>query len=206
MNKKGNQRYQETCQRIEGAMIELLEEKGAGQVTVSEICRKAQVHRTTFYGHYDDIPDLMNHVAGQMFSHVMEGFHLADDEASGEGFIKLFYYIKENRQMFRSLMDYYGSRHYEFAILPSRLERHIKEIMEKAGYEKGESALYYYIFFTEGLKAVIYRWLERDCAESPEKMWKIISKEYEPLRKERIQKKRSKRKKLDKNVEEITKN
>lgn len=194
MNKKGNQRYQETCQRIEEAVIALLEEKEVEQITVSEICRKAQVHRTTFYGHYDDIPDLMNHVAGQMYSHVMEGFKLTDGATPGEGFIKLFYYIKENRQMFRSLMDYYSSKRYKLAILPSEMEQHVKEIMKKSGYEEREVGLYYYIFFTEGLKAVIYHWLERDCAESPEKMWKIVAKEYEPLHMEKIQKKKGRKK------------
>ncbi len=193
MNKKGNQRYQETCQKIEGAVIELLKEKKAEQVTVSEICRRAQVHRTTFYGHYTDIPDLMNHVAGQMYSHVMEGFKLADDATSGEGFIKLFCYIRENQQMFRSLMDYYSSRRYEFDILPSKMEQHVKKLMKKSGFEGEVDSLYYYIFFTEGLKAVIYHWLERGCTETPEEMWRIVSKEYEPLRKEKIQKKKEKR-------------
>ncbi|MCI8714064.1 MAG: TetR/AcrR family transcriptional regulator [Ruminococcus sp.] len=185
MNKKGNQRYRETCQRIEGAMLGLLEKKEPEQISVSEICRSAQVHRTTFYRHYKDIPDLMNHVAGQMFRHVMEGFELSDDATSGEGFVKLFYYIRENRQMFKSLMNYYSSRRYEFAdfptnILPVKMERHIKEIMEEHGYDDKESVLYTYVFFTEGLKAVIYRWLERECAESPEKMWEIVSREYIP--------------------------
>lgn len=196
MNKKGNQRYQETCQRIEDAVIELLDEKEAEQITVSEVCRGAQVHRTTFYGHYKDIPDLMNHVAGRMFKHVMEGFELSDDDTSGEGFVKLFYYIRENRQMFKSLMNYYSSRRYGFAdfpsnILPIKMERHVREIMEECGYDDKESVLYSYVFFTEGLKAMIYRWLERGCAESPEKMWEIVSREYipAPTRKGRAERK-----------------
>lgn len=183
MNKKGNQRYQETCQRIEDAILMLLEKKEAEQITVSEICREAQVHRTTFYGHYKDIPDLMNHVAGRAYKHMMEGFELSDDRTPGEGFVRLFYYIRENQQLFRCLMEYYSARRFEFAMLPPGVEQHMKKVIDKYEGIDRESVFYHHIFFSEGMKAVVYRWLLRECAETPEQMWEIISKEYNPFQK-----------------------
>lgn len=182
MNKKGNQRYQETCQRIENAAMRLLEKKGVEQISVSEICREANVHRTTFYGHYKDIPNLMNHVAARTYKHIMEGFESADNETPGEGFIRLFYYIKENQQTFRTLMDYYNPRRFNIDILPPSAEVLMKKVVEKSEYDDMESIFYHYIFFSEGMNAVIYHWLERRCQESPEQMWEIISKEYNQWR------------------------
>lgn len=181
MNKKGNQRYQETCLRIEKAVLNLLEIKGAEQITVSEVCREAQVHRTTFYGHYKDIPDLMNHVAGKVYEHMMEGFELSGKEKPGEGFVRLFYYIRDNQQLFRCLMDYYSARRFDFAILPPSMEQHMKKVRDKYKGADYESTFYHHIFFSEGLKAVLYRWLMRECAETPEQMWEIVSKEYNPF-------------------------
>lgn len=181
MNKKGNQRYQETCQRIESAMVALLEKKKADQITVSEVCREAQVHRTTFYGHYKDIPDLMNHMAGKMYKHMMEGFELADDETPREGFLRVFYIIRENQPLYHCLMEYYSYEYSEFTVLPPAMEQHIKIRQEKYEGAEREGVFYQHLFFSEGLKAVIYRWLLRECAETPEEMWEIISKNWEVL-------------------------
>lgn len=178
MNKKGNQRYQETCQRIEDAMVLLLDKKTADQITVSEVCREAGVHRTTFYGHYKDIPNLMNHMANRIYKSMLEGFTLAEEETAKEGFLRLFCMIQENQKLYRCLMEYYGFGHMEFGVLPPGLVRHIEKLQEKYKEADRESIFYHHIFFSEGLKAVLYRWLLRECKETPEQMWEIISREY----------------------------
>ena len=55
MNTKGNQRYQDTRKRIEAVVQDLLQTKKLQEITVSEVCRLAGIHRTTFYGHFLDI-------------------------------------------------------------------------------------------------------------------------------------------------------
>ena len=42
------------------AFISLLEEKSFEYITVSEICKKAGVNRSTFYLHYENTVDLLN--------------------------------------------------------------------------------------------------------------------------------------------------
>lgn len=178
MNKKENPRYQDVRRRIEGAMLELLEQKTTDQITVSELCREAKIHRTTFYGHYKDIPNLLDRMAGEMYHEVMRNFFLEEDGAEGEGFLQLFYYIKEHRQLFKSLMDYYASGKYDFNFVPPSLKAHVEKLTEKMQYEDKEEVYYYHIFFSEGVKAMIYRWLKRDCKESPELMQKVVMREY----------------------------
>ena len=55
MNTKGNQRYNETKNKIKGTFLGLLKEKEVNQITVTEICKIANIHRTTFYGHYEEV-------------------------------------------------------------------------------------------------------------------------------------------------------
>ena len=78
MNTKGNQRFVQTRQKIKGVFLELLSEKKIGEITVSEICRRADIHRTTFYGHFDDVYDLMQNMVEEMYVQLMD-FFIVDD-------------------------------------------------------------------------------------------------------------------------------
>lgn len=43
---------------IRDAFVALAMERGDGRITVSDICRVADINRTTFYAHYDSLEDL----------------------------------------------------------------------------------------------------------------------------------------------------
>jgi AcrR family transcriptional regulator len=51
-------RVKKTRIAIRKAFWELTMERGFGNVTVSEVCRRAMINRTTFYRHYEDLDDL----------------------------------------------------------------------------------------------------------------------------------------------------
>lgn len=45
---------------MDKALFALLEEKDFEFITIKEICKKAQVNRSTFYLHYDNTKDLLD--------------------------------------------------------------------------------------------------------------------------------------------------
>ena len=52
--KKIDVRVQRTFNQLMAALMELMTEKGFENLSVSEICDKAGVHRATFYKHFED--------------------------------------------------------------------------------------------------------------------------------------------------------
>ncbi|WP_308797281.1 TetR/AcrR family transcriptional regulator [Agromyces silvae] len=46
-----------TRQALVAALTRLLERRPLDEITVAELCREAGVHRTTFYGHADGVPE-----------------------------------------------------------------------------------------------------------------------------------------------------
>ncbi|UQS84200.1 TetR/AcrR family transcriptional regulator [Bombilactobacillus thymidiniphilus] len=44
--------------RLQGALIRLLQTKELTNITVKRLCDEAQIHRTTFYNHYENISDV----------------------------------------------------------------------------------------------------------------------------------------------------
>ena len=57
---------------INGALADLLQEKPLDKITVSDVVRRAQINRGTFYAHYADIPDVINHLIQNTFSNIRE--------------------------------------------------------------------------------------------------------------------------------------
>lgn len=57
---------------ITAALADLLQEKPLDKVTVSDVVRRAEVNRGTFYAHYADIPDVLNHLIQQIFSTMLD--------------------------------------------------------------------------------------------------------------------------------------
>ena len=57
---------------ITRALADLLQEKPLDKITVTDVVRRAEINRGTFYAHYTDIPDVLHHIINQMFSHIQQ--------------------------------------------------------------------------------------------------------------------------------------
>lgn len=94
MNVANNKRRQDTLQKIEDVFVTLLQEKSLHEVEVSELCKLAQIDRSTFYAHYEDVSALAN-----TFSEKTEEFVLAQPHGE-EDYSWIFACIKEHPQRF----------------------------------------------------------------------------------------------------------
>ncbi len=57
---------------IQKALADLLHEKPLGKITVTDVVRRAEINRGTFYAHYSDIPDVIHHLIEEIFSSIRE--------------------------------------------------------------------------------------------------------------------------------------
>lgn len=53
---------------INEALADLLMEKPLDRITVTDVVSRADINRGTFYAHYKDIPDVVDHLIQQTFS------------------------------------------------------------------------------------------------------------------------------------------
>ena len=60
---------------------------------------------------------------------------------------------------------------------PADLRDHVKELTLLMDCESEEEFYYRQIFFCEGLVAMIRRWLERDCTETPAQMSRMVERQ-----------------------------
>lgn len=64
-----DKRIQRTKTAVFGAVLELLVEKQADKITVLELCKKAEINKSTFYLHYKSLEDCLK----KCFDAIMNG-------------------------------------------------------------------------------------------------------------------------------------
>ena len=72
MNTKNNKRKRKSIQKIEQVLIEFLQTKELHQISVSDICKKANLNRSTFYANYVDIYELADTLREKLEAQVAE--------------------------------------------------------------------------------------------------------------------------------------
>ena len=63
-----NRRVQMTKRLLKEALLELLDEKPLEKISVTDVCRRADVNRSTFYAHYMDTTALLHEMEQEVFS------------------------------------------------------------------------------------------------------------------------------------------
>ena len=62
MDQKTDKRVIKTKHAIYKAFVELLNEKDINQITITDVAKKANINRKTFYNYYSDINDVMEEI------------------------------------------------------------------------------------------------------------------------------------------------
>lgn len=57
-------------QKIVAAVVDLLQEKPLGKITVTDVVKRANINRGTFYMHYRDVPDVIDHQIQKVFDRI----------------------------------------------------------------------------------------------------------------------------------------
>ena len=101
MDKKENQRVRLTKFLLKEALIDLLENTPLQQVTITEICERAEINRTTFYKYYSNECDLYTEIEND-FIKILEVNLANGHEQSLEGILNLIY---SNQKMAKAMIN-----------------------------------------------------------------------------------------------------
>lgn len=169
MNTPNNRRRKESQDKIEKIFIQLIQKKNITEISISTICKIAKLNRSTFYANYIDVYDLVEKVKEKMADEFAE-FQISNNSAQNPaGYLNMFKHIKQNQIFFKT---YFKLE--DISISP--ITQHNKEMAKK--YYDNEFIDYHIEFFRAGLNAIIKKWLNSGCRETPEEMVKIITSEY----------------------------
>ena len=150
--------------------VQLVQTKEINQISVTEICKKANINRSTFYANYLDVYDLADKITEQIENEVALLYQDEREKKNNTNdYLKLFYHIKENQIFYKTYFKLNRDKHF----IIKEYDTNLSKIMYN-----DQHIGYHIEFFMAGLNAMIKKWLYHGCEESPEEIDHILKSEY----------------------------
>lgn len=179
MNTKNNQRFTETQKSIQDTLLFLLQEKKLEQIHVKDICAHADINRSTFYRHYTDVYDLMNHIEERIQGDLIKQFKSSPQPFSVYMNLEFLEILIEHVGKYRTFYLFY-LQNYPDNIMETGFriiwEQDFKTFFQSIGVTDESRMLYYFYFFKAGLITTLQHWLKGGCQESVSELAQIIWK------------------------------
>lgn len=167
---------------------ELADGEDISRISVASLTERAGLTRRTFYTHYRDIPDFINqiedgllaeireHVAAIAAANLPELYRNIDELEPAPGSVELLRYLAANRELIGSLLGPGGDP----AFVRKLVDMARDAVSARAqtgilGLALGAFLDYYVTSVISAEVGLIQRWFDRDLAESPETMARIMT-------------------------------
>lgn len=96
-------------QMIRQAFLELLREKPCEKITATDVIRRADINRSTFYAHYPDVRGIMDEIMAeitQMFRSMLQSMDFTSFFADPMPILlEMIGFLQENQEMYQMLLQ-----------------------------------------------------------------------------------------------------
>lgn len=184
---KSESKYFNTAKKMNLALISLLKKKPLEYITISGLCEKAEVNRSTFYLHYENIYDLLEETTRYLLDDFLTyfttdvqnlAFNLNNCDVNELYFINDKYlipyltYIKENKEVFSTALLHINSFNFE-SVYRRLFENIFNPILDRFGYPE-EDRKYVMMYYLNGINAISSEWVKDGCIKPITKISDII--------------------------------
>ena len=102
---KDDRRAKRTDKAFKTALIELMKTKDIKDITINELANQADIHRATFYTHYEDIYDLYNRIENSAIEYISSLLDWEPGHVYKDNFKVFADYIYANTELFGVLLS-----------------------------------------------------------------------------------------------------
>lgn len=142
-----------TKKLIRNAFAELIQEhKELSKVTVSDLVKRADINRGTFYNHYDSIYDVAEEFESEVFKVLLEDTKpLVSIEDIYVYLDDIINYLKENKEIYRLLLSSKEPLIFLERLKHSILDKLYTFLSTKTKLAKSDSLKFDITFYTDGI-------------------------------------------------------
>jgi AcrR family transcriptional regulator len=169
-------RVKRTHKLLQEALIDLTVQKGFAAVTVSDLTKFAGINRGTFYRHYEDKFDLLNHYVRTVYelldSMPNAGLPMPADvsgRSAAPGLVAIFEHIQANVRFYRVMLGPNGD-----PMFADKVRQYVKQRIWRSlpvGLQRDNSAVDLYLSYSSSASmGVVLWWLDHDMPCSAEEM------------------------------------
>ncbi|SHG29716.1 TetR/AcrR family transcriptional regulator [Ornithinibacillus halophilus] len=177
MSEKMDRRKKYTRKVLKDSLMTLLKEKPISTITVKELCKLADVNRSTFYAHYTDHFDLLDQVEDEIIEEMnryLSGYNFEQEKEALQMTIKLLEYFSTKHDECRTLLNENGNSSFEKKVKTVAHRFLMKNWMEINNLDK-ELSNYLSAFIVSGSIQMMKMWLFNGMDKPPKEMAEIIN-------------------------------
>lgn len=171
-----DRRTKYTKKIIRDTFIDLLSEKDISKVTVSEICKIADINRATFYRYYLDVFDLLDKLEEEFVLEVKNAYKINDSDDQ-----PLSHYVKallsicyDNQKMTKILFNSTGKPYFLNSILEEAYNKcKIRWTKERPDIDEDDIE-YATVYIFNGTLGIVNYWIKCDFDKSTDEVTDII--------------------------------
>ncbi len=161
------------------AFLTLLESKEFADISIMDICKTADVNRSTFYAHYDNTYDLLKEAYESLIANfqsecdfdnpvdLSDMRNLSKEDlnlASPKYLLPYLKYIQKHKRLYRIYSD--NAHVFETSKMDDyMIENIFAPIYAKHGVTDKKLIFYMQKFFLKGIDAIIHEWVRNDCED-----------------------------------------
>lgn len=172
----GDLRVRRTRKLLWEALMTEMEQRPFEQISVSEICARAMVHRTTFYKHYEDKYALLEQGMRQMYDALLwHQRHLPPNAYSAEHpppyFVRLFEHVAQHERFYRLALGGDGIGRFQRLLRDYFANLVTSGTREQHPADDGQvSTTIHAYYLAGGILSLLTWWLEHDMPLTPREM------------------------------------
>lgn len=165
-------RVDRTKKNISLALYALLLRKPYDEISVSDICKKANVSRVSFYHYYDKKDDIIVQFSDERFAEFFDDFTKLEALTFEDLILEIFRYLKKNSRQL-AILRY---AHKENILLEQfhSYGRYIFSNTKTTNLLGNKDNTFLIPFLVGGLFQVIMRWLDEGMVSSPEEVAQAV--------------------------------
>lgn len=172
--KSVDRRVRKTKRQLRLALMQLMSEKSVKDISVRELAAIADINRGTFYIHYKDVYDLLNHLEDETAEGLIRVCRKnSAKDSSGKMFpylSDLYQFIAENADICRVLLGENGDIAFTERICRILRDEYLYEFIS-IFYPSDEALLDYFCsFIISGNMSLALRWINTGMKETPDQM------------------------------------
>ena len=184
-------RVRRTHKLLWEALMAELSEHAFEEITVTDVCERAMVHRTTFYKHYEDKYALLERGMRQMYDALLAGEeHLPPGVFSVDHpppyFVHLFEHVAQYQQFYRAMLCGEGISRFQKLVkvyIAEQVAARVRASTAANQHLGGGLALpsipaMHIQFVAGGVLSLLAWWLENGMPLSPQQMAQYVVSVY----------------------------
>lgn len=167
-----NRRTVMTKKLLKTSLIELMQEKPLGKITIKELCEQAELNRSTFYLHYVDQFELLKDVEDEVCANALKHLEKVDSNQNSKEYVIAFLeYMSSKREAFRVLFCNQETDTFQ-ALLVEGIMDHLKFSLTLTLPPMTEP--YVYAFLIQGCLGMLRAWIKEDFDMSSKALADLI--------------------------------